>query len=180
MTNFVFHSMALREYYEKKQGWSSKIINSIWWSTYYRSLSSLSNTEKLCIKKLVNNRWETLSREQKYYKRQSRTSHCGQCKLYVKNDEHIIRCRIATRQSVRDKWRTDITTYLLESHTPKAIQEAICHGFFTWLKSRRNTGDIPPLPMRNREFMKAFELQTTLGWNHFAKGRMVIERGKYY
>jgi hypothetical protein len=25
--------------------------------------------------------------------------------------------------------------------------------------------------------MKAYELQTTLGWNHFAKGRMVIEWG---
>jgi hypothetical protein len=62
MINVASHSMGLREHYARKHAWSSKTINSIWWATYYKSLSSLTNPEKLCIKKFVNNRWATESR----------------------------------------------------------------------------------------------------------------------
>jgi hypothetical protein len=93
----------------------------------------------------------------------------------MENEEHIIRCRLATRQLVRDKWRKEVTRYLSENHTPKAIKDAICHGFYTWLESGRNTQDIPELPLRQAEVMKVYETQSTLGWNHFARGRMVIE-----
>jgi hypothetical protein len=65
----------------------------------------------------------------------------------------------------------------LENHAPKAITDAICHGFNTWLESGRNTQDIPQLLTRQADVMKAYELQLILGWNHFAIGRMVIEWG---
>jgi hypothetical protein len=59
MTNLAFHSMALREYYARKHGWLTKTIDSIWWATYYKPLSLLTDPEKLCINKFVNNRWAT-------------------------------------------------------------------------------------------------------------------------
>jgi hypothetical protein len=67
----------------------------------------------------------------------------------------------------------------LEQHTLPAIRDAICHGFFSWLESEsgRNTRDIPPLPQRDTEVMKVYDNQTDIGWQHFARGRMVIEWG---
>jgi hypothetical protein len=122
-------------------------------------------------KKFVNNQWPTAYREQKYYKRQSITSQCGQYKLYAENEDQIIRCRMASKQMIRNEWRKDITQYLSEKHTPKVIREAICHGFYTRLESGRNTLDIPQLPTRNKEVMNVYEQKNSLGWNHFVRGR---------
>jgi hypothetical protein len=55
MTNLAFHSMALIKNYARKHGWSSKTIDLIWWAKYYKSLSPLTDSEKLCRKKFVNN-----------------------------------------------------------------------------------------------------------------------------
>jgi hypothetical protein len=68
MVNLAFHSMVLRKYYTTKYGWSSKTIDSIWWTVYFRSITSYSDQDKLRIKKFVNNRWATRYRDQKYYK----------------------------------------------------------------------------------------------------------------
>jgi hypothetical protein len=34
---------------------------------------------------------------------------------------------VSTRQKIRNEWRKEFTAYLSESHTPKAIRDAICH-----------------------------------------------------
>jgi hypothetical protein len=97
--------------------------------------------------------------------------------LYTEDENHILRCRILSRQKIRDKWRSEIINFLSEQHTPPPIRYAICHGFFSWLESGRNTQDIPPLPYRNVEVMKVYDNQMDIGWQHFARGRMVIEWG---
>jgi hypothetical protein len=52
MVNLAFHSMALREYYISKYGWTAKTINSLWWPIYFRSLAKLSDPDKLRIQSL--------------------------------------------------------------------------------------------------------------------------------
>jgi hypothetical protein len=69
MVNLAFHSMALREYYVTKHCWTSKTINSLWWSIYFQSPAKLPDSDKLRIQKFVNNRWPTLYRSQKYNKK---------------------------------------------------------------------------------------------------------------
>jgi hypothetical protein len=49
MVNLAYHSMALREYYVTKHGWTSKIIDSLWWPIYFLSLAKLSDLDKLRI-----------------------------------------------------------------------------------------------------------------------------------
>jgi ribonuclease HI len=93
MVNLAFHSIALRAYYAEQYTWSSWDIDSIWWPVYYQSLAKLSDQDKLCINKFVNNRWPTKYREHKYYTRPTGLSYCLQCKLYSENEDHIIRCR---------------------------------------------------------------------------------------
>jgi ribonuclease HI len=177
MVNLAFHSMALREYYAMKHGWSTKIIDSLWWPVYFQSLAKLTDSDKLRIQKFVNNRMPTLHREQKYYNKTTSTGYCKQCRLYNENEDHIIRCRIPSRQKIRDEWRKEFTTYLSESHTPPAIRDALCHGFFNWLESGRNTLGIPSLPTRSPEVMTAYQSQEHIGWHHFTRGRVIIEWG---
>lgn len=177
MVNLTFHSMALREYYVDKHGWTTNIIDSIWWPVYFQSLSKLPDPDKLRVKKFINNRLPTLQREQKYYRKENTSGHCKQCKLYIETEDHIIRCRTPSRQKIRDEWRNTLTNFLSESHTPKAIRDALCHGFYTWLESGRDTTDIPPPPRNNSEVMRIYEAQTNIGWHHFPRGRLTIEWG---
>jgi hypothetical protein len=159
MVNLAFHSMALRDYYTDKYGWTSKTIDAIWWRIYFQSLLKLSDPDKLRIKKFINNRLSTLQREQKYYKKETTSGHCKQCKLYIETEDHIIRFRIPLRQKICNEWRQEVNTFLSESHTPKAIRDALCHGFYTWLESGRDTNDIPPLPRHYLEVMRIYEIQ---------------------
>jgi hypothetical protein len=165
MANLAFHSMALQEYYVNKYNWTSKTISSIWWSTYFKPLLQLSDEDTLRIKKFVNNRWPTLCQEQTYYNKTSTSSHCRQCWLYSEDEDHIIRCRTQPQQKIRDKWRAEIIKFFSEQHTPPAVRDAICHGFFNWLKSGRNTHDIPPLPQKDMEVMKVHESRQALDGN---------------
>jgi hypothetical protein len=126
MVNLAFHSMALWEYYINKHRWTSKIINLIWWPIYYQSLSKLLDSDKLCIMKITNNRWPMLHREQKYNRKETNSSN-KQYRLYTKMEDHIIRCRVQSRQKIRNKWQKEFTTFLSKSHTPKAICDAICY-----------------------------------------------------
>jgi hypothetical protein len=53
----------------------------------------------------------------------------------------------------------------------------MCHGFYSWLEMGRITQDTPILPQRNTEVMKVYEIQSNLGWQHFVRGKVVIEWG---
>jgi ribonuclease HI len=75
MVNLAYHSRALREYYAMKYGWSTKLIDSIWWPVYFQSLAKLPDPDKLRIQKFVNNRMPTLYREQKYYNKTTSTGY---------------------------------------------------------------------------------------------------------
>jgi hypothetical protein len=66
---------------------------------------------------------------------------------------------------------------LSESHTPPAIRDALCYGFYNWLESGRNTPGIPPLPVHSSEVMIAYQSQVNIGWQHFTRGRVIIEWG---
>jgi hypothetical protein len=133
MVNLAYHSTALQEYYARKHGWTSQIIDLLWWPIYFQSLAKLSDPDKLRIQKFVNNRLPTLYRDQKYHKKPTGTGYCRQCHLHNESEDHILRCRTPSRQTIRNKWRKELTTFLSESHTPVAIRYAIGHGFYNWL-----------------------------------------------
>jgi hypothetical protein len=177
MINLAFHSMALREHYVTKYGWTAKLIDALWWPIYFQPLAKLTDPDKLRIQKFVNNRWPTSYREPKYYNKTTSTGYCKQCHLYNQNEDHMLRCRIPSRQKIRNEWREELTTFLSEPHAPKAIREAICDGFFRWLESGRNTPGILTLPTRNAEVMQVYNDQANIGWQHFVCGKMLIKGG---
>jgi hypothetical protein len=177
MINLAFNSMALREYYVTKYGWTAKTINALWWPVYFQSLAKLTDQDKLRIQKIANNSWPTSYREQKYYNKTTSTGYCKQCHLYNKNEDHILRCQIPSRQKVRNEWRKELTTFLSESHTSNAIRDAICYGFFRWPELGRNTPGIPTLPTRNAEVMQVYNDQANKGWKNVIRGKMFIAWG---
>jgi hypothetical protein len=140
-------------------------------------LGKLADPDKMRIQKFVDNRWPTLYREQKYYKKATSTGYCKQCHLYNGKEDHIIRCRTPAQQKIRDEWRKEIKAFLSEQHTPIEIRDAICHGFFKWLESGRNTPGIPALPHRKADIIKVYNNQESIGWQHFVRGRLDIEWG---
>jgi hypothetical protein len=161
-----------------KHGWSAETIDSLWWPIYYQSLAKLTDPDKLRIQKFfVNKRMPTLQREQKYYDKTTSSGHCKQCRLYNETEDHIIRCQIPTRQKIRDEWRKEFSKFLSESHTSSAIRDAICHGFYNWLESGRNTIGIPSVPTRKSDVMQVYHMQANIGWQHYVRGRIIIDWG---
>jgi hypothetical protein len=125
--------MALWEYLLKKYGWNSTMIDSIWWQPYNGSITKLSALDKRRVKKFINNKIPTMHRNENYYG--YKTSLCPCCKLYSETEDHIIRCRIPSRQQIHDKRHKEIAEYLLAVDTPLEVKYSICHGFFSWLEN---------------------------------------------
>jgi hypothetical protein len=124
---------------------------------YFQSLAKLSYPDKLRIKKFVDNRWPTKYREHKYYNRPTGSSYCLHCKLHSKNEDHIIRCRTPTRQTIRTEWRRELEQYLSETHTPRPLRDAMCHGFFSWLKMERDKTNIPNMPTQSPSVIESIQ-----------------------
>jgi hypothetical protein len=82
------------------------------------------------------------------------------------------------RQKIFNRWRAEITNSLSEQYKSPNIHDAICHGFLSWMELGSNTRDIPLLPHRDTEGMKVYDNQTNIGWQHFVRGRMVIDWGR--
>jgi ribonuclease HI len=135
VVNTAFHSIALWEYFSSKYGWLPATIESIWWQTYHRSITKLPSPDKQRIHKFINNKLPTMRRHAKYYHYKS--SLCPCCKAHVENEDHVLRCRIPSRQHIRNEWRKAVTEYLSKAHTPPEVKYYICHGFFSWLKNGR-------------------------------------------
>jgi hypothetical protein len=110
-------------------------MESIWWQAYYQFLTKLTENKKHCIWKLIHNLWPTLYREQKYKTYPS--SLCKKCRLYNERKDHILQCRIPSRQVIREQWKKEIDEYLSKSHTPHIVRQYLCKGFFSWLEHGR-------------------------------------------
>jgi hypothetical protein len=140
-TSSAYHSIALHE----KHNWNNSTMNSIWWQTYSQLLNKLTENEKRCRRKFIHNMWPTLYREQKYKTYPS--SLCKKCRLYNEKEDHILWCRIPTRQHIRNQWRKEIEEYLPKPNTPPAVKHYMCQGFFTWLENGRYSSQ----PIENQD-----------------------------
>jgi hypothetical protein len=70
----------------------------------------------------------------------------------------------------------ELTQFLSEALTPQEVREAICYGFYNWLESGKNTPGISMLP--HRKVMQIYYNQSNIGWQHFVRGRMIIDWGR--
>jgi hypothetical protein len=48
---------------------------------------------------------------------------------------------------------------------------------FSWLEIGRHKSNIPNMPTQWQSATEAYDIQMTIGWHHFAGGRMAIEWG---
>jgi hypothetical protein len=104
------------------------------------------------------------------------TSHCGQCKLYVENEEHVIRCRPHSHETISAQQMAERSNNISfkESY---AESNKRCNMSRVLHMARIRTQYSRHTSTTNKAIMKSYELQSTLGWNRFARGRMVIEWG---
>ena len=168
----AFHSIPLRQYYQKKYQWTDKTIESIWWKVYFNSLSQYHVSDRLKIFKFINDRLPTKARDHRYYK--YRPQYCGQCQCDFENEDHIIRCQSDARKQIRDEWLKEIETYLLQDHTPISVKHAIYDNLELWLDpSITKTTE----RIYDSNIAKALHIQKELGWRNFIRGRISIVWG---
>jgi hypothetical protein len=171
----VLHSLALSDYYLDKCGWKNSTIDLIWWQVYHKCLVKLSESEKLVIRKFINNRLPTRKRENTYNKYPSVM--CPTRKLHMETEDHILQCRTPAHQHIRNEWQKELQEYLSKSHTPTNLKYYFCHGLFSWIEMGRFQPHSPPPIHYDRSLHKAVSTQELIGWQHLARGRMTIEWG---
>jgi hypothetical protein len=64
------------------------------------------------------------------------------CNLYTEKQDHILQCRIPSRQAICDQWKKEIDKFLSKPHTPPAVKHYFCQGISQWLEKG------PYTPMR--------------------------------
>jgi hypothetical protein len=155
--------------------WSPATIDSLRWQPYNRSITKLSSPDKRRVHKFINNKLPNLCQNEKYYGYKSSLFPC--CKLYSETEDHIIRCRIPSRQRIHDNWRMAIIEYLLKPHTPAEVKYSICNGFFNWLEKGRNHEFGQPRRPTDPNITSVAGIQQSIGWDHVVRGRMAIKWG---
>jgi hypothetical protein len=83
-------------------------------------------------------------------------------------------CSITSKNS---EWRTAITEYLSEPHTPPDVKYSICHGFFNWLEGSHPHSFRQPRKLSDPDIAPVIAIQQSIGWGHFVRDRMAIEWG---
>jgi hypothetical protein len=74
--------------------------------------------------------------------------------------------------AIKDAWLIELSTFLREEHTPRAVHDSIIPGIQTWL-------EIKPTPTLQQlvtdpspALKRAFSTQSAIGWKHFIRGRL--------
>jgi hypothetical protein len=67
------------------------------------------------------------------------------------------------------------------TQTARAIRDAICHGFYSWLETGRKTSNIPKLPTRALDVMQVYDMQKSDdGVEPLCLGKVGNRLGYYY
>jgi hypothetical protein len=99
---------------------------------------------------------------------------CDCCKTTIETEDHILRCGLNERYSIREEWIRDLTEYLTQSHTSEEVKLCIMTGVTIWLNN-----DL--VQQINNEILAAtrtaFRRQNHIGWDHFIQGRISTSWG---
>lgn len=123
--------------------------------------------QKIFYYHLPTNHW--LSKFQMYIE-----SQCPDCNHWDEDDDHIIWCNHNTRLEAKQLWEADVHHYLSVEHTPPMVRTAIMLWFHHWIYHKQVPNLLSIIPEATPALVKAFKAQSTIGWNHFIRGRLSV------
>jgi hypothetical protein len=167
----------MREYLVGKHDWKQNVPDLIWWKVHSSALSKLTNSEKVQIHKFMYNRLPTNHREQLYNNEMSGL--CSECSTEIETQDHMIKCKSDSRQSIRDSLLTGAEEICKKNNVPSEMTNAFMSGLTAWIKNEKIPNIKTIVPNASIQLKKTYREQTLIGWDQIVKGRIATSWSQF-
>jgi hypothetical protein len=169
----TFHSMDLRQHLQTSNHWTSMVLDDIWWDIHDKVLQQFPISPRNSLIKFLHKRWPCNQREARYY--EYRPDNCVYCSEVIETQDHVLCCPCPKREILRMKYLSNLRVLLLHFKTNADLITVLLYYLEHWL-----TGNLPVpvqqlLPNPSMALIQAVEVQHSIGWGHFFKGRISIQ-----
>jgi predicted RNA-binding Zn-ribbon protein involved in translation (DUF1610 family) len=172
-------SINLRTYMKQSNNWNDDQIDTIWWGAHKKALYQMSENKKLIIKKFIHTQLPCNYRNSVMF--DYKPPFCTLCNLVVEDQNHVLRCpKCPKRNIIRKKFKNEFRALLINSNTNETIARVLSFTINAWIEHKQ----LPKLddlaPDASAVLRKAYNFQTTIGWEQLFKGRIDIRWGEMF
>ena len=170
-----YHNKAATVYMRIKYSWSEPTFQSIWWSSHASVLKKQYSCDRIRLQKFIHNRLSTKKRDK--YNYPFKSNKCSRCFTQIEDENHILRCKTASRKALRKQWIQDLSVYLSGPTTPVYVKDSIITKFWLWLEPVISTSVLHTSTSKNTYLDDAVQSQNRIGWDQFVRGRITTKWG---
>ena len=171
---------------QKHPEWTESTFNEIAWDAIGQTLPKLEPYRRTRIIKFQHRITATRKTQQDWDR--SINGRCPNChRMKDETEDHIIRCQHDTITAAREASMDKLKETLQSLDTPPDLSLAIQYGIQKWIE-QNDHGNSPPAinwppstfdynPIDHRHIESAFNMQCTIGWDEFMRGRICKQWG---
>jgi hypothetical protein len=159
-------SIPLRDYYQRKLGWSNKVFDLVSWTAHRKALISFNASDQTRILKFAHGWLPTQSR---LHKEGAATSpRCKLCNVLYEKNIHRFSC---THPGIK-KLQENIQTYLLKQYHDHGCSELINIIQLALEECPQNANWTPSIGDTSPDWRIPFQDQSEIGWIQILNGRI--------
>jgi hypothetical protein len=166
----AYLSQDLRALMTQKFCWHNNIPDKINWRGHGQAIRALGHNDRMRIQKAIHSLLPTNHQLNRHHPHIE--DRCATCTIGPETDDHILQCSHPLRTTIKDEWLIELSTFLREEHTPRAVHDSILPGIQNWLDKKPTPSLQTLVTDPSQALQRAFSTQSTIGWNHFIRGRL--------
>lgn len=155
----------LRIHFQTTYGWRNAIPDMIAWKAHGDALSSMNNSGKLFVWKLIHGFLPVGKQAHRYD--QNIAAACSYCGHPEEDILHMIHCSHPAKTEQWQLFHRTLRRHLLRQHTDPVLYRIVMHQFH---KLTGEPSDAQP-PVITSDYKRLVTEQQEIGWNHFLYGR---------
>jgi Zn finger protein HypA/HybF involved in hydrogenase expression len=119
---------------KESNNWTEQQVEKIWWKVLDKSISSVSAGKQLILQKFMHGQLPCNYRNNIMF--DYKPPYCSLCNKVSKDQSHVLRCpNCPVRCKIRDKYKKDLRTFLIESHTNDTTTRVLSFTINAWLNN---------------------------------------------
>lgn len=167
----------------KEAGWDKPIHDSVDWLAFGAAFGSLPKGSQITYSKLTHGIINTNAQNKRFY---NKDGNCLCCTSFQESITHMLTCQETHTLSNRRKQQDALIASIASQGTHKQIVECIEYGLLNY-ENMHYDGPVVCYPPTYRSLLpldvtltQAIHAQSTIGWEHFLRGRVSLHWRKAY
>jgi hypothetical protein len=167
----------------KEAGWDKPIYDSVDWLAFGAAFGSLPKGSQITYSKLTHGIINTNAQNKRFY---NKDGNCLCCTSFQESITHMLTCQETHTLSNRRKQQDALIASIASQGTHKQIVECIKYGLLNY-ENMHYDGPVVCYPPTYRSLLpldvtltQAIHAQSTIGWEHFLRGRVSLHWRKAY